>query len=134
MTTPPKKTVAMGVTAVIIAIIPALFTYLENRHEIKAKYSQTQANASSGYDALASSVKELQAATLAQHDYIVKMQAQLELMEKILLSMGRRVNVGSGSGATPALPPTAAVHLPELPDRPAYNRVPEDFGAAQMKR
>lgn len=131
--TPPKKTVAVGVAGVIIAVLPALFTYLENREEIKAKYAKTQHEASLGYEALAKSVKELQAATLEQHDYIVKMRAQLELMEKLLLA-SRRVNVTAGSAPMPTLPPTASVHLPELPDRPAYNRVPEDFGAAQMKR
>jgi hypothetical protein len=136
MTTPPKKTVAVGVAGVIIAVLPALFTYLENRQEIKAKYAKTQEQASVGYETLVTSVKELQSATLAQHDYIVKMQAQLELMEKMVLATNRRVNLGSGAarGETPVQPPVADVRLPAPPERPAYASVPNDFTAAQMQR
>lgn len=140
MTTPPKKTVAVGVAGVLIAVLPALFTYLENRQEIKARYAKTQQEASAGYEALVTSVKELQAATLSQHDYIVKMQTQLELMEKLVLAANRRTIVspamGSGAGRGPAsdTPPIADVHLPAPPERPAYGTVPGDFSAAQMAR
>lgn len=136
MAIPPKKTIAVGVAGVLIAVIPALFTYMQNRDEIKAKYVQTQASASSGYDALASSVKELQKATLAQHDYIVKMQGQLELMEKFVLARTRVGGSGYGSGSGRLAPVTEPKppELPAPPPKPIYGKMPDNFDAAQIRK
>jgi hypothetical protein len=130
----------MIIGTVAMALIPALFGYIQNRDEIKARYSQTQHEATLGFDALAKLVKELQAATIVQHDYIVKIQAQLEMMEKFVLARTRRdvgSGYGSGSGRLGSAAPVVVEEPPSFPappPTPAYGKVPDDFSAAQMKR
>lgn len=120
-------------SGVIIAAITGFFGYMKNRDEIRAKYQQTQVSAASGYDALAASVKELQAATLVQHDYIVKLEGHLEGLEKSLaLAM---TGQGTGRIRPPVEPPrNPAADLPAPPERPSYGIVPPDFAAAQQQR
>ena len=129
---PQKKTAAMVLGGVLIAVTPSLLGYMQNRDEIKAKYAQSQTNASSSYDALAASVKELQAATKEQHDYSVKLQAQLEMMEKYVSDLDAELA---------AAPPPAGSHVPRAikhtphvsmikPPEPKLDKPPRDYDAA----
>jgi hypothetical protein len=134
VTTPPKKTVAVASAGILLALVPALLGYMQNRDEIRAKYNQSQSSAESSYDIVATTVKQLQAATLAQHDYIVKMQAQIEMLQVFVLS--RMPDAVSGVGGRP---PVTRVEPPPAPKfdplkRPTYGKLPDRFDDVQLKK
>jgi hypothetical protein len=134
---PKVKTLATIVAGIIVAVTPALFTYLENRDEIKAKYRKTQEDATAGYAALAVSVKELQAQVVAQHEFIIKLEANLAAMDKYVLDsldrvMSRPIVVGG------ARPPVVATRdkppaLIKPPINPKFKELPHDLPNAAIQ-
>lgn len=115
-----NRTIATVIGGVIIAIVPALFTYLENRDQIRAKSQKNQEDATAGYAALAVSVKELQTEVLAQHDYIIKLETNLAAMDKYVLeALNRAVAARPVAGGRPQ--PVAVVS-----DKPAMLKPPLD--------
>jgi len=127
---PKSKTVAAVVGGVIIAIAPALFTYLENRDQIKSKTQKNQEDATAGYAALAVSVKELQTEVLAQHDYIIKLETNLAAMDKYVLeALNRAVAARPVVGGRPQ-PVTVVAEKPVAlrpPVDPKFRDLPHDL-------
>jgi hypothetical protein len=134
---PKAKTMAAIVAGVIVAVTPALFTYLENRDQIRVKYRKTQEDATAGYAALAVSVKELQAQVVTQHEFMIKLEANLAAMDKYVLeslnrAMSRPVRVG---GTYPPLvanndkPPA----LIKPPSNPKFKELPHDLPNAAIQ-
>jgi hypothetical protein len=132
---PKTKTLAAVVAGVIVAIMPALFTYLENRDQIKAKYQKSQDDATAGYAALAVSVKELQTQVVAQHEFIIKLEANLAAMDKYTLdALNRIASRPVGGGAR--LPVVATGDKPALlkpPVGPKFKELPHDLPDAAMQ-
>jgi len=137
MVPPPPKTIAAIIAGVVIAITPALFGYLQSRDEISAKYRLTQDEAANGYTALATSVKELQAAMTAQHDYIVKLEGHLEAMDKFVLSnIDKPMLMPTVDGHQPPGKPVTPEQPPkpiEPPAKPSFGDLPADFTAATQQ-
>lgn len=129
MVTPHQKTIATIIAGVIIAVMPALLGYLQSRDEIAAKYQKTQDEATSGYNALVTSVKEIQAAMTVQHDYIVKLEGHLEAMDKYVMGALRARPV-TGRPAVVAADPPAPI---PPPTRPKFRDPPADFGDATQQ-
>jgi hypothetical protein len=134
---PKSKTAAAVITGIIVAVTPALLTYLENRDQIKSKSQKNQEDATAGYAALAVSVKELQAEVLVQHDYIIKIETNLAAMDKYVLeslnrALSRPVRVG---GTYPPLvadnnkPPA----LIKPPTNPKFKELPADLPNAAVQ-
>lgn len=147
---PKQKTLATILAGVVVAVTPSLFTYLQARDEIKAKYQQANDEATAGYKALVSSVTDLQKAVKEQHDYIVKLEGHVEALEKMrwrpttvagtrpgTIGVGTPGTVGhgagSGSGAGMAPDPKPPADLPPLP-APDFRPPPMDYNAAQTHR
>lgn len=144
-----QKTLATILAGVVVAVTPSLFTYLQARDEIKAKYRQANDEATAGYKALVSSVTDLQKAVKEQHDYIVKLEGHVDALEKMrwrptntnLTGTGIPVGTtgtvghgaGSGSGAGMAPDPKPPADLPPLP-APDFRPPPADYNAAQTHR
>jgi hypothetical protein len=135
--TPKAKTLATVVAGVIIAVTPALFTYLENRDEIKAKYRKTQEDATAGYAALAVSVKELQAQVVTQHEFIIKLEANLAAMDKYVLdSLNRVMSQPARIGDTSPLVVTRNDKPPAPitpPINPKFRELPADLPNAAVQ-
>jgi hypothetical protein len=124
-----SKTVLTLVIGAVVGVGPAYFGYLQSRDELKAKYQQTQDEASSGYAALSTSVKELQAEVTTQHDYIIKLQTHLDDMDKYMTETRSRVVAGT-PGPHHVADTAAPAHPPTAPDRPKFHPLPGDFDAA----
>jgi hypothetical protein len=90
-TSQKQKTVLVVIIGAIATITPAFLSYCTNNAEIKMKYKAAGAASEAGYQALVKSVEELQKAVLSQHDKIVMLQGQIELMGM----MRARARVGS---------------------------------------
>jgi hypothetical protein len=131
MTSKPK-TVLTIVVGALVAVTPALLGYLENREEIKAKYRAAQESASGGYEALSASVKELQKAVATQHDYIVRLEAHIEYMDKYVLESINRVASTPVVVGTPRpqLPRDPVKTAPKPPTGPRFDDLPDDIGQA----
>jgi len=129
--TAKQKTILAIVLGAVVAVAPSFFGYLQARQEIREKYQLNRHEASNGYDALATSIKDLQATITKQHDYIVKLQGQVGLLAEVISSSGMRMSSDSGAGSAspPELP--AFEKLPALAPLPAP---PADFNTAQMQR
>ena len=131
------KTLAAVVAGVIVAVTPALFTYLENRDEIKAKYHKTQDDAAAGYAALAVSVKELQTEVLSQHNYIIRLEANLAAMDKYVLdALNRAVTAPATIGGPPRQPLVATSDKPVRPKppvNPRFKELPRDLPDAAVQ-
>lgn len=127
MDAPQPKTVMAVIAGVLIAIGPAFLGYMQNRDEISAKYRLTQDEASSGYAALATSVKELQAAVAVQHDYIVKLESHLEGMDTFMLETLNKAMSPRPAGAHQVVVAPTAI---APPTKPALHQLPKDFTAA----
>jgi hypothetical protein len=117
METPSKKTVATAiVTAVagaVIALVPALLGFIQNRAEIRAKYDLSQANAAAGYAALVTAVKELQVVVQMQHDDVLKLQTRVEADERYAAQLAvEPVRVGTAHVVRPHPPEPA--HTPTV--------------------
>jgi len=141
MATSQQKTVLAIVLATVGAIAPAFFGYLQATQETREKYRQSRKEASNGYEVLVTSVKSLQTTVTEQHDYIVKLQGQVDLLTRVLsTSAGLRMTgtgTGSGSGSGSTDVPVAAADLPKLdapPDLPPLPAPPPTFATAQMAR
>ena len=150
---PKQKTLATIVAGVVVAVTPSLFSYLQSRDEIKAKYQQSNTEAAAAYKALVDSVKELQTAVKEQHDYIVKLEGHVDALEKLRWNRGTYVatnpgtvgvgtpgTIGHGSGSghgagmgSGSLPPPAPADLPPLP-APDFRPPPADYTAVQQQR
>lgn len=117
---PRQKTVLTIVIGAIVAITPSFFSYLEARQEIREKYGQSHDEAASGHDALASSVSELQKTVLEQHDYVVKLEGQVEALTRVVTQL---------AASTGRALPT----LDKPPGRPRL-AAPPNFEAAAAKR
>jgi hypothetical protein len=129
--TTKQKTVLAIVLGAVVAVAPSFFGYLQARQEIREKYQLNRNEASNGYDALVTSIKDLQATVTKQHDYIVKLQGQVSLLAEVISSSGMRMSgSGAGSASSPELPPPLEPP-PRLPPMPAP---PADFSTAQMQR
>lgn len=141
---PKQKTLATILAGVVVAVTPSLFTYLQAREEIKAKYRQSNDEATAGYKALVDSVTELQSVVQQQHDYVMKLEGRLEAVERRRIRI-TAPNVGSGSaspshenpdasgsgaGAPAPVPPPDPAMLPA----PHFRPPPADYNAAQMQR
>jgi Tfp pilus assembly protein PilO len=133
----PKTLITLLVGA-IVGIAPAWFGYLSSHEELKAKYQQTQDEATGGYAALATSVKELQTTATTQHDYVVKLEARLEATDTLIQSLFAKLNTAPvasvhrpapvASGHRPAPVDTYKQPLPvPTPDRPKFRDLPRDF-------
>lgn len=124
--TAKQKTVLAIVVGALVAIAPSFFGYLQARQEIREKYAENHNEAEAGYQALVESVKNLQKTALEQHDYIVKLEGQLETLTTVLTQLSSTTtSLRMGSG------------LPKLekpPIRPNLPAPPDNFDAAQMKR
>ena len=133
---PKAKTLAAVVTGVLVAVTPALFTYLENRDQIKSKTQKNQEDATAGYAALAVSVKELQTEVLAQHDYIIKLETNLAAMDKYVLeALNRAVAARPVVGGRPQ-PVIVAGEKPVAlrpPVNPKFGDLPHDLPDAAIK-
>ena len=127
MITSKQKTVLAIVLTAIVAIAPSFFGYLQARQEIAEKYKQGRGEAANSYETLAASLKDLQTASFAQHDYIVKLEGQITMLTRVVAQLAT---------ATPGLRMTAPPTLPTLekpplrPDLPA----PPDFDMVQMRQ
>ena len=125
-----SKTVLTLIIGAVVGIGPAYFGYLSSHEELKAKYQQTQDEATGGYAALAASVKELQASVMQQHDYIIKLETHLDDMDKYIVET--RAHVGT-AGARPPVAPTTVLKPLAPPARPKFGDLPRDFPDAAMK-
>jgi hypothetical protein len=125
-----SKTVLTLIIGAVVGIGPAYFGYLSSHEELKAKYQQTQDEATGGYAALAASVKELQASVMQQHDYIIKLETHLDDMDKYIVET--RAHVGT-VGVRPPVAPTTTLKPPAPPERPKFGDLPRDFPDAAMK-
>lgn len=126
MATTKQKTVLAIVLTAIVAITPSFFGYLQARQEIAAKYKQGRGEAAHSYETLVASLKDLQTASLAQHDYIVKLEGQLSMLTRVITQITTSTS-GLRMTALPALP---ALDKPPLrPNLPA----PPDFDVVQMR-
>jgi hypothetical protein len=131
--TAKQKTVLAIVLTAVVAIAPSFFGYLQARQEIREKYQLNRSEASNGYDALVTSIKDLQATVTKQHDYITKLQGQVALLAEVISSAGsglRMSGSGAGSASSPPELPPPLEPLPRLPPMPAP---PADFNTAQMQ-
>ena len=145
MPAPTKKTFATVGASVIIALIPGVLGYCENRDEIKAKYARSQGRASNGYAALAKSVEELQGVVKTQHEYLVKLEERVEGLKGFvgLALYGKPLTVtNAGSGAvSPVTAPTASTDLLKVmtgahapaPKEPDFKQLPANYTAAQQQ-
>jgi hypothetical protein len=127
-----SKTVLTLVIGAVVGIGPAYFGYLQSRDELKVKYQQTQDEATSGYAALAASVKELQTAVTVQHDYIVKLEANVSAMNQLVTIAIEHIN--STPDVHTHVPRTDKILVPTatppVHERPKFRLVPGDFDAA----
>ena len=134
---PKKKTAAAVVGGVLVAVLPALLTYLENRDQIKTKTQKNQEDAIAGYAALADSVKELQARVVTQHEFMIRLEANLAAMDKYVLdslnrALSRPIRVGGTYGpigpATDKPPETV-----KPPSDPKFKELPADLPRAAVQ-
>src|SRR5690349_6218289 len=117
--TPKQKTILTIVLGAVVAIAPAFFGYLQASQETREKYQQSRHEASNGYDALVKSVKDLQASVTEQHDYIVKLQGQVDLLTRALSAAAGLRMTGSGTGSA-----SVATELPTLDKPPELHDLP----------
>lgn len=126
-----SKTALTLIVGAIVGIAPAYFGYLASHDELKVKYQQTQDEATGGYAALAASVKELQSSVTAQHDFIIRLETHIDLMDKYMFETRSRVGrVGAGAGSGSAAP---VAKPPAPPERPKFENLPRDFPDAAAK-
>ena len=124
--TTKQKTALAIIVGAVVTIAPTFFGYLKARDEIAAKREESRSEAEAGYRALSESVKGLQKTALEQHDFTVKLEAQIGMLVTVLAQPP-----GSGSGGSmrltslPTIEPTPA--RPELP-------APPDFDVAQRAK
>jgi len=136
MTPRTKGLLTLAISAVV-GIMPAWFGYLANRDELKAKYRQSQTAAEGSYETLAASVKELQVTAVAQHDYIVKLEARLEANDTLIAAAFDRANAVTASGhrvttavtVGPRKPPPARPLPP-----PTFGKLPDNIDAVMAER
>jgi hypothetical protein len=114
------KTLAVIISGVIVAVVPASLTYLESRNELQSKYDETKDNATGGYAALAASIKDLQTAVAAEHDFSIRLEARLEYMDAYIRA------TGTLHTSKRPLPPAAPTALPHFD-------LPGDFDTAAAK-
>ncbi len=118
-----QKTGLAIVLGAAVAIAPAFFGYLQTSQEIRAKYAENHRDAAGGYDALAAAVKDLQAAALEQHDYIVKLEGQIVILTGVLT---RQLAAAGG----PLRMQSTLPSLDKPPARPDLPAPPGSFDAA----
>ena len=136
--TPKQKTLAMIVSGALVAVAPSFFGYLQARQEIREKYNQNRAASEAGYTTLVESVEALQKNASAQHEYTIKLEAQVVVLTDLISKMRVRVSgtrpvppgTGSGSGVAVA-DPAPLPKMDKPPDRPVFKRPPPDLNAAQ---
>ena len=99
----------------IVALTPPALVYLQGRSEMREKYREANSDADAGYKTLVDSVRELRVTVSASHDQLVRLQAQLDLLQS-LSPLGSR--------------PRDWVRV----ESPKFRDLPANLDAAQMKR
>lgn len=116
---PRGRTLLTLLVGAIVGIGPAWFGYLSSHEELKAKYQQSQDEATGGYAALAASVKELQVSVTTQHDFIIKLETHLDDMDRYMTEPGAHAH--------------ARPRPPAPPAQPKFEILPRDFPDAAAK-
>ena len=116
--TTKQKTALAIIVGAVVTIAPTFFGYLKARDEIAVKREESRAEAEASYKTLSEAVKGLQKTALEQHDFTVKLEAQIGMLVTVLARPP-----GSGSGirltSLPTIEPTPA--RPELPAPPEFD-------------
>lgn len=118
--TAKQKTLLTILLGAIVAIAPSFFGYLKARDEIGAKREESRSEAQASYKALAASVEGLQKTALEQHDYVVKLEAQIGMLVNVL-AHATPSGVGIRMTSRPPLPTLETPPRPELPAPPAFD-------------